>query len=220
LLTWLSGGSVSLGQSSTSRDAKTVELGWKSGPSRKEEIEAATAGAVGSVRYLAGENWRLLGTYNALDAQRVFRFGAALGRRFVRVPIPAVDPAMFAEILAERAPSLPSMVREAVLSLYTAHFDSENTRLGPALFLAMCNYLQVAQSEQGDGDQGAATAAQSETLESISEDVAEAYVVNVGTWIANLEPQDLDQLRQRVVASRALGDEDWSWLVKMSLSLA
>jgi len=220
LLTWLSGGSVSLGKSSTSNDAKTIELGWKSGPSRKEDIEAASEGAVGSVRYLAGENWRLLGTYNALDAQRVFRFGAALGRRFVRVPIPAVDPEMFAEILSERAPSLSPTVRDAVLSLYTAHFESENTRLGPALFLAVCNYLQVAAAERAVGDQSLLTEIQGAALEDATEDLAEAYVVNIGTWIANLEPQDLEQLRQRVVASGALGDEDWSWLVKMSLSLA
>jgi hypothetical protein len=76
--------------------------------------------------------------FNALDAQRVFRFGAALGRRFARVPIPAPPADAFGEVLATRAADLPEEFRKAILGLYDAHYRSDATRLGPALFLAMC----------------------------------------------------------------------------------
>lgn len=147
LLTWLSGGSVSLGPESAKADARIVELGWKQGASAVVEVAAEkdrVPPRPGSVRYLAGDGWRLLGTYNALDAQRVFRFGAALGRRFVRVPIPAAEPGLFAQALAEQAADLPVIARQGIQALYAAHYESEATRLGPALFLATCRYLRVA----------------------------------------------------------------------------
>jgi hypothetical protein len=227
LLTWLSGGSVSLGTSSTTSSAKVIELGWTSGPSQRHEIEAdgTDSTKTGSIRYLAGDAWRLLGTYNALDAQRVFRFGAALGRRFVRVPIPAVEPALFSEILEERAAGLADSVRAAVRGLYAAHFESETTQLGPALFLAMCNYLQsaavddLAQTDTAGASEEQPQAGISDGSES-TEIIAEAYVVHVGTWIANLEPKELDQLQQRILAAAILTADDWEWITKMSLSLA
>ena len=68
-------------------------------------------GLLGSIAYLAGKDWRLLGTYNALDAQRVFRFGSALGRRFARVPVPAIDTATFAAVLEQQKEDLPELNR-------------------------------------------------------------------------------------------------------------
>ena len=44
-----------------------------------------------SLEYAAGSEWRVLGTYNAVDAQRVFRMGQALSRRFKHVPVPPVS---------------------------------------------------------------------------------------------------------------------------------
>ncbi|MCA1377002.1 MULTISPECIES: AAA family ATPase [unclassified Bradyrhizobium] len=255
LLTWLSGGSVSIGLESTAAEAKTIQLGWKSGSSERVEAE-------GSIRYLAGDDWRMLGTYNALDAQRVFRFGAALGRRFLRVPIPAADPAMFGEILQEQAADLPTTSRSAINSLYAAHYVSETTQLGPALFLGICKYLRAAiaadaksglaldeaptkkssqasevhsggvsgelsslvETSQENGEMASHDAdtdsAGSVTVGRLQEWLAEAYVVNVGTWVANLEPHDLDELKQRVVSAGALTEDDWSWIQKMSQSLA
>ena len=94
LLTWLSGQDVTLGTVSPSIGSPQVQLGWSGRDVFGRERRAAHhpgRRAAGPVRYLAGTEWRLLGTYNALDAQRVFRFGHALGRRFLRVPIPAAD---------------------------------------------------------------------------------------------------------------------------------
>jgi MoxR-like ATPase len=137
LLTWLSGGSVNVGVESANPGAKAVQLGWKAGVSERI-VEA------GTIRYLAGDNWRLLGTYNALDAQRVFRFGAALGRRFLRVPIPAPEPEVFAQLTNERANDLPVQIRTALYRLYDAHYQNDATRLGPALFLEMCKYVRAS----------------------------------------------------------------------------
>ena len=102
LLTWLSDSHVVLGQAATNLQAPTVELDWASqpesfvAPERLAQLEAPTPSGEPIV-FLTGDEWRLLGTYNAQDAQRVFRFGQALGRRFARVPIPAPDPGRSSE---------------------------------------------------------------------------------------------------------------------------
>ena len=205
LLTWLSGGMVSLGLESTAPDARGIELGWKQGKSERIEVgrDPTVDGSVDRVRYLAGENWRLLGTYNALDAQRVFRFGAALGRRFLRIPIPAITPELFSEVLEERAADLSRKYVDAVKGLYSAHYAAEPTRLGPALFLAMCQYLLAA-------DKGLSAA----------EVLAEAYLVHVGSSLAHLEDRDLLDLEQRVIESGAIDQREWTWITSMISALA
>ena len=69
-----------------------------------------------------------------------------MGRRFLRVPVPAADPSLFGEILEEQAADLPAGAREAIMGLYAAHYQSETTQLGPALFLGMCKYVRAASS--------------------------------------------------------------------------
>ncbi|EKY30395.1 ATPase family protein [Brevundimonas diminuta 470-4] len=214
LLTWLSGGSVTLGVESSASDARTVELGWTSGPSRYVEDSAPTdaSGAPGAIRYLAGDNWRLLGTFNALDAQRVFRFGAALGRRFVRVPIPAPEPEMFEIILKDRGLSLPFDAVAAITDLYAIHFARDSTRLGPALFLAMAHYVEVA-----------LRTAEQEPLDTPDSDwrdfLAEAYLVHIGSWVGNLEPRDLELLQADISGRAVLGEPDWLWILQSAKSL-
>jgi len=145
LLTWLSGGTVQLGTTSTDPTAPHIHLGWNVGHDECATINAdGDPTATGAVKYLAGDGWRLLGTYNALDAQRVFRFGAALGRRFVRVPIPAPEPSMFNAALDAQHGGISDAARRGIEGLYAAHHAQEATQLGPALFLAMCNYLRAA----------------------------------------------------------------------------
>lgn len=208
LLTWLSGGRVSLGTDTSKHDAGTIELGWSRGRSERREVE----GPPRITQYLAGDNWRLLGTYNALDAQRVFRFGAALGRRFIRVPIPAPDPAVFHEILADRCKDLPSDAVLSIEQLYAAHFAEENSRLGPALFLAMANYLRAALAQAKGPESGEG--------EPWQDALAEAYVIHVGSWIASLEVRDHDQLKSRVLLSGALSESEWNWMDQLVRSLA
>lgn len=223
LLTWLAGGTVAVGVESAAEGAKTIELAWTSGASRVEVIEGPS-GKPGKIRYLASESdWKLLGTYNALDAQRVFRIGAALGRRFVRIPIPPVSPNDFVSILARQAEDLPAALRQKIAGLYAAHYEDEVTRVGPALFLGMCPYLRSAtkaaptaketNGESGQADDGPALAVSGETL-------SEAYVLNVGTLLAQLEEPDFDQLAQRIAGSAALTQEEIAWVGQMMLALA
>ncbi|KQM99283.1 hypothetical protein ASE85_11300 [Sphingobium sp. Leaf26] len=208
LLTWLSGGTVAIGSEHSGNGAREILLGWTAGASSVSEGEEQRA-----IRYKAGANWRLLGTYNALDAQRVFRFGQALGRRFVRVPVPALTPDLFVEVLGERASRLSADLRQAVARLYAAHHASPATVLGPALFLAMCGYLASAIALRDESANIADNTLSEELL-------AEAYVVHIGTWLAQLEPSDRDGLRDRAQQSGVFSDAEWSWIETMIESLA
>lgn len=63
LLTWLAGGEVVVGVESSAEDAKQIVLGWTAGKSCVDIVEG-NEGRSGVIRYLAGEDWKLLGTYN------------------------------------------------------------------------------------------------------------------------------------------------------------
>lgn len=222
LLTWLAGGTVAVGIESAAESAKTVELSWTSGTSGVEVIEGV-GDKPGKIRYLASEtDWKLLGTYNALDAQRVFRIGAALGRRFVRIPVPPVSAGEFNSILSERAGDLPTVMREAIGRLYAAHCDDEVTQAGPALFLGMCPYIRAAMatkvySQAGGGNSEPGKELPPNVLGSI---LSEAYVLNLGTLLAQLEEPDFARLTQRILSSTALAPEEIEWVSRMMRALA
>lgn len=209
LLTWLSGGTVAIGTEHSSSGAREIQLGWTTGSSQVSDDDDAHA-----MRYCAGSNWRMLGTYNALDAQRVFRFGQALGRRFVRVPVPAPTPELFESVLAERAAALKPDLRQSIVSLYAAHYASAATELGPALFLAMKGYIIAALGILANDDERPNTAPLSDEI------LAEAYVVHIGTWLAQLEPKDREALRDRIRQAGIFSDVEWGWIEAMIVSLA
>jgi hypothetical protein len=235
LLTWLSGGHVTVGVESTSNDAKHVELGWTEGASRVDVIEGSD-GVPGTRKYLAGDDWRLVGTYNAVDSQRVFRVGAALGRRFARVPVPPITPTLFSQVLLEREPLLSSVLSHKLSALYTAHYEDSSTRLGPAQFLGMTGYLKSAISASLEAtvtklersDNTATTTVSDDTPPSVVEiadqtydaAICEAYVLNVGVQLAQLERPDLDQLCMRLQARVGLSISDVSWLREMLEALS
>ena len=209
MLTWLSGRPVKLGRCSSDADAAPIELGWNRGqPScATVGLEGLEGETVPVVSYLAGDDWRLLGTYNAVDAQRVFRFGQALGRRFARVPIPPMQPAQFDQLVENEAGDLPPIVRAAVKILYAAHFSSEQP-LGPALFLAVLAYVKAGLGDQVKDDE-------------VNRLITEGYLVHLGTWLARMEPTQLATLREKVVAqAAAIPDAEWEWLKTMLPSLA
>lgn len=215
LLTWLSGQGVTLGSVSPAIGSPQVELGW-SGTAEcvVENADLLTAPEQGSgpVRYLAGTEWRLLGTYNALDAQRVFRFGHALGRRFLRVPIPAADVDRFRTTLHALDSGLPEPLLEAIVSLYSVHLANSMTTLGPALFLRIADYI------------AAGVGTDAEPLTGVSqvdrELLAEAYLVNVGTWLREME-DELPSLGAAIVEQHhALSQSEWEWIVEMSRILS
>lgn len=202
LLTWLSGQSVTVGRISGDPGAGPVRLGWSETPECVVTgLDAMRADEPGGdpVDFLAGTEWRLLGTYNALDAQRVFRFGLALGRRFAHVPVPSPDAAGFKVALVPRLINVPIEVRSDVesriLALYEAHHRMESASLGPAVFLAMPSYIAAGFPSGTD----------------LLELVAEAYLTSVGTWLSRLEEDQLDALGAVMATSGALG-EQWDWV--------
>lgn len=147
LLTWLSEQEVEIG-TTLAHGGKPISIGW--GDARASLVDNQGA----ADKYLAGTNFRLLGTYNPQDAQRVFRFGQALSRRFIVIPVPAVRPGQFTQILEGRYPDLPDYAVDALTGLYRAHSADEVTALGPAVFLRMAKYVSAglpAQTGAGDG---------------------------------------------------------------------
>jgi hypothetical protein len=247
LLTWLAGHDVQLGRTSTHMDAPAVQLGWSDTVECMIENEGALTKddkSTDPVRFLAGREWRMLGTYNAVDAQRVFRFGQALGRRFVRVPIPAMSVEEFAPVIRGQTHDLPDDVAKRVIGLYRAHYDAVGTRIGPALFFWIPEYvrrglmLRVERAE-GDDEGGqsddvkAAEEVGTETQETIGSDaseaghsekdvsqfVAEAYLASAGALLRNLEDAELAALESRIVESGALPSAELAWLRELLPSL-
>lgn len=171
LLTWLSMDPVELGTLGPA-DRTPVTLGWNidSPASSVEPVEglAVEAGQVAEVAFKAGRDWRLLGTYNPQDAQRVFRFGVALSRRFAIVPVPPLDPDQFVTLLERQedgaAAPLPAGLLQRVAALYRAHFTDPATQLGPAVFMRMIEYVLSSDWQPGSVDDGGADGADAEAL--------------------------------------------------------
>jgi hypothetical protein len=220
LITWISGNEVSLGRVSRTADAPEILLGWSDDAlgnagdlERLGDDDAQVGGA--SIRVEAGRDWRLLGAYNALDAQRVFRFGQALGRRFIRVPIPPLGGDEFRDALEARTPELPNHAKGAVAALYEAHLDSPLV-LGPAILLRAADYLAAAENlliddwaSDGSSDGGPP----GQRLRAL---VAEAYLLSAGPWLARLDDAHLAELRAAIAAqTTVLDDAAWDWLQRL-----
>lgn len=184
LLTWLSGQSAEVGRDAA-HDGNPITIDWG------REAESKVADGV----YTAGTAWRLFGTYNPADAQRVFRMGLALSRRFVVIPIPALDPDSFETLLGTNYEDLEQTASDAVAGLYSAHFSDAHTQLGPAIFLRIVDYIQ--------GDPGGATAA---------ELLTEAYVMNLGKHIAAYDDAVFEALGQRIIDTGAIDEDGWAWI--------
>lgn len=184
LLTWLSGQSAEVGRDAA-HDGEPITIDWGTDP------ESVVKDGI----YTAGTAWRLFGTYNPADAQRVFRMGLALSRRFVVIPIPALDPDSFETLLATKYEDLEQEAGDAVAGLYSAHYADAHTQLGPAVFLRIVDYIL--------GDPADAT--QEELL-------AEAYVMNLGKHIAAYDDAVLDALGQRILDEGAIDEDEWAWI--------
>lgn len=182
LFTWLSGHEVEVGRDKPHGGTSMI-LGWKSGDSESND------NVIG-----ASANWRLIGTYNPADAQRVFRMGQALSRRFVVIPVPAVTPEVFVGILEQDCPSLPKNIRDSIVGLYRAHHANARTQLGPAIFLRIASYFEQSDDVYAD------------------ELLAESYVANVGKFLAAIDDLQWDDLGQRIFEERILTRESWQWV--------
>ena len=192
LLTWLADEEVQIGRTDPHTGAPIL-LGWrKSGSSMVESDDDG-----GPTRFLAGEDWRMIGTYNPQDAMRVFGFGLALSRRFVVVPVPVISPGQFEELLRTHHPGIEDPVLVAIHGLYSAHCSDPETSLGPAVFLRVARYLEP-----------------SATSNSLAEQLAEGYVLNVGKYLATYSDETLQKLGNRVLDDEEVCTEDqWQWIL-------
>jgi MoxR-like ATPase len=146
VLTWLSGKRVKVGAwrgpqvSGAGGQGVPVYLDWTDQPqSQVRDVELPP-----SREYAAGTEWRVLGTYNAVDAQRVFRMGQALSRRFKHVPVPPASTEDFRSIIAGRVEEekLLEWLTDRVTRLYSAHLGIEEAQLGPGLFVDIPAYVE------------------------------------------------------------------------------
>lgn len=209
LLTWLSGQQVAVGRK-TPGSPTEITLSWSDDPRSQVDHDRTT--------YRAGKEWRLIGTYNSLDAHRVFRMGLALSRRFAQVPVspPPVD--QFRDIVGQRLEGvlegdIGDHVAEIVARVYEIHAGSSAAALGPAPFLSILEYV------------GAAIEAEPLDLriagnkEATDELVAEAYLSSFGTWLARLDDEVLDELGTGLSGDDALGSQ-WGWVREQLSNLA
>lgn len=147
VLTWLSGKRVKVGiwrgpDATGGGGVQTlpVYLEWTDQPESRVRPVATPP----SLEYAAGSEWRVLGTYNAVDAQRVFRMGQALSRRFKHVPVPPASADDFRAIIAGRVDdeTLLDWLIDRVTRLYSAHLRIEDAQLGPGLFVDIPAYVE------------------------------------------------------------------------------
>ena len=199
LLTWLSAQEVEIGRT-VPHGGLPVTLGWTDDPeSVADKLDPSTDTPT---RFRAGRDWRLLGTYNPQDAQRVFRMGQALSRRFVVVPVPALATGQFEQLLSDTFPDLSDDARSAIVGLYSAHLSSPATLLGPAVFLRLGEYVRGVESDQ------------------LPEFLAEAYVANVGKFLSSFDDVAFELLGTRVVDDeQAMPTEQWEWTAAQRLIL-
>jgi len=225
LLTWLSGQEVEVGRTDATSDTP-IHLAWGEDHSCAAE-DPETVGV--STRFVAGRDWRLLGTYNPLDAQRVFRFGLALTRRFITVPIPAILGGQFENLLRRQHPELSNTSVSVLVGLYEAHLAAAATRLGPAVFLRMARYLagsdggaQVEADDEPEEDSndragdGAGGPQDGEPEESpLVRLAAEAYVLSVGKYLATYDDETIKMLGDRLTAdgNPMSGSRTWAWVL-------
>lgn len=224
LLTWLSDKPVTVGSAAGGPDAASVHLEWgATAQSRADGDERLADGTGAAIRYVAGTDWRLLGTYNAIDAQRVFGLGQALGRRFTRVPVPPIDRRQFLEALRPRLEGLPEQLdpgplEDALAGLYAAHLDLDPP-MGPAVFLAAPAYVTKGLGETPDdedatpetgssvppaGGTPAARAAGDLLTARAHALLSESYLLGAGSILAALDDPELERHRARVVDQEGL----------------
>ncbi|TPV47994.1 hypothetical protein FJ661_19720 [Pseudarthrobacter phenanthrenivorans] len=187
VLTWLSGKRVKVGSWRQPDVDETVPvyLDWTDQPnSAMREVTQGEA-----VReYVGGSDWRILGTYNAVDAQRVFRMGQALGRRFKHVPVPPASESDFKALIVShiREPDLVEIIQNRVTRLYAAHLSVADAQLGPGLFVDMPSYLEhgLRMSREDAEASGAA----SDTSPGASRDAATAEEPGTSSEDTGIEP--------------------------------
>ncbi|SFG69296.1 AAA domain (dynein-related subfamily) [Amycolatopsis regifaucium] len=208
LLTWLSGQAVIVGRVSADPRSSPIVLDWNEKPYSEVVGRDRLRGKYVSpepIIYKAGTDWRILGTYNAVDAQRVFRFGEALGRRFGHVPVGAPDDISFSVALRSRIAKTKwalskkdaDRIHEILGVIYSAHFNYLDP-MGPAALLSIPDYVSAGLQETSDSE--------------IPRLIAEAYLAGMGSWLALYDRDErMEDVAEVVGSDDVLGGE-WEWL--------
>ncbi len=151
--------------------------------------------------YVAGTDWRIIGTYNSEDLGRVFSMGAALSRRWATIPVPPLEADEIMNPLG-RIAGLPVNLLTLIQQLYAAHLGV--LPLGPAPFLDMARY--VADENSAPPPAGAAPNSISQVALAHLRD---AYVLHLSPQLRRLDPERRAQLIEAVagIMGRDLGDE-------------
>ncbi|GAB3705743.1 hypothetical protein GCM10027598_07290 [Amycolatopsis oliviviridis] len=208
LLTWLSGKEVMVGRVSADPRSSPIILTWGSDPESVvvgEERLRSDSLSNEPIYYVAGTDWRLIGTYNAVDAQRVFRFGQALGRRFGHVPVSAPRADQFSTALSNRISAADTPIPEpqagqlrAILErIYTAQGVVLDP-MGPAALLDVSDYVAAGLLANTDTD--------------LRQLVAEGYLASMGSWLSGYDGNTLTRLGEELGAEEVLGGQ-WNWLL-------
>jgi MoxR-like ATPase len=204
VLTWLSHLEVRIGSwRQPGQEETPVYLSW--GDTHYSDVKEGM-----SREYVAGSDWRLLGTYNAVDAQRVFRMGQALSRRFKHVPIPPASGDEFDVLIKNYTDSgeMADPIAKRVGQLYRAHLAVDGAQLGPGLFTDIPRYVEF-----GFRYPDASSLEEAERTKLLDDLLAEAYVTSVGSLLSKLEPQVIEQLAAQMVQTLALSGDAWEWVM-------
>ena len=134
------------------------------------------------------------------------------------VPVPALRPGQFVQLLSSSYPDLPEAAAEAIGGLYSAHQADSDTALGPAVFLGMARYVlagqanqtsdQAAETQAGPASMGSGSAeaegvpfdaaqptSQSTSADTVGEELlAEAYVLGLGRYLAGYDDHVFEDL--------------------------
>jgi MoxR-like ATPase len=206
LLTWLSGKEVMVGRVSPDPRSSPIILTWGTKPESVvvgEERLRADSSSNEPIYYVAGTDWRLIGTYNAVDAQRVFRFGQALGRRFSHVPVSAPAGDEFSTALRTRiagaSVSEPQAdrLRGILERIYATQVEVLDP-MGPAALLDVSDYVAAGLLADSASD--------------LAQLVAEGYLACMGSWLSGYDGSRLGRLGVVLGSAEVLG-EQWDWLL-------
>lgn len=206
LLSWLSGQRNVIVGRLTPTESTEIVLDWAETAVSQapEDWNPENYDGEDQIIFAAGTDWRLIGTYNSLDAHRVFRLGLALGRRFAQVPIPAPSSKLFGSLVDEVimangdwSSAHQEFIRKALVGIYDAHMESSAAVMGPALFLELARYVASALIRDSNA--------------LLHELLAEAYLASFGTWLSRLDEDVLNLLGEKLSVSHLLGAE-WQWI--------
>lgn len=177
LFSFLAGQDADLGVTRYGPKARPVRISWDD-----TSAECRVVDDDDRLEYIAGLEWRVIGTYNTYDLGRVFSMGSALNRRWATIPVPAIEPTMFAGVLEKRANATPQATRQTISRLYEVH--ASQFPLGPAPFLQMARYIGPGGTDDGQADAGGST----------SQLIVDGYVLFVKPQLRRLDPERKKEL--------------------------